>query len=177
MKAFYTILLLIVSNIFMTFAWYGHLKLQEMKVISNWPLYAVGRVFLSGAGQPHRVRRERRPLLADAAQGYSGGHHADDFHPLHHRLFQGRGAALEPLRRLRLPGTGRLLRVLQVTKETWRIIISVPCLQKSDAFCSASHSFVEQKASLSFYAKISVMSIPLLRSVSFPPSCTSGSFL
>ena len=41
MKAVYTILLLIVSNIFMTFAWYGHLKLQEMKVISNWPLYAV----------------------------------------------------------------------------------------------------------------------------------------
>ena len=41
MKAFYTILLLIVSNIFMTFAWYGHLKLQEMKIISNWPLYAV----------------------------------------------------------------------------------------------------------------------------------------
>jgi len=25
----------------MTFAWYGHLKLQETKVISNWPLYAV----------------------------------------------------------------------------------------------------------------------------------------
>ena len=41
MKALYTILLRIVSNIFMTFAWYGHLKLQEMKVISNWPLYAV----------------------------------------------------------------------------------------------------------------------------------------
>ena len=41
MKAFYTILLLIVSNIFMTFAWYGHLKLQETKVISSWPLYAV----------------------------------------------------------------------------------------------------------------------------------------
>jgi hypothetical protein len=30
-----------VSNVFMTFAWYGHLKLQEMKVITNWPLYAV----------------------------------------------------------------------------------------------------------------------------------------
>ncbi len=41
MKGFYTILLLIVSNIFMTFAWYGHLKLQEMKVITNWPLYTV----------------------------------------------------------------------------------------------------------------------------------------
>lgn len=41
MKGVYTIMLLIVSNIFMTFAWYGHLKLQEMKLISNWPLFAV----------------------------------------------------------------------------------------------------------------------------------------
>lgn len=41
MKGIYTILFLIVSNIFMTFAWYGHLKLQEQKVISNWPIYAV----------------------------------------------------------------------------------------------------------------------------------------
>ena len=41
MKIFYTILLLIVSNIFMTFAWYGHLKLQQMKLISSWPLYMV----------------------------------------------------------------------------------------------------------------------------------------
>lgn len=42
MNAFYTILLLICSNIFMTFAWYGHLKLQQMKVLSdNTPLYVV----------------------------------------------------------------------------------------------------------------------------------------
>ncbi|MCD7978086.1 MAG: DMT family protein [Tannerellaceae bacterium] len=41
MKAFTTIGLLVFSNIFMTFAWYGHLKLQETKVISNWPLYLV----------------------------------------------------------------------------------------------------------------------------------------
>lgn len=45
MKALYTILLLVVSNVFMTFAWYGHLKLQEMKVVSNWPLAAI--IFLS----------------------------------------------------------------------------------------------------------------------------------
>ena len=32
MKAILTVLLLITSNIFMTFAWYGHLKLQEMKI-------------------------------------------------------------------------------------------------------------------------------------------------
>ena len=41
MKGLYTVLLLIVSNIFMTFAWYGHLKLQEMKISTNWPLYAM----------------------------------------------------------------------------------------------------------------------------------------
>lgn len=32
MKALYTILLLILSNIFMTIAWYGHLKFNEI----NW---------------------------------------------------------------------------------------------------------------------------------------------
>lgn len=41
MRTIWTILLLITSNIFMTFAWYGHLKLQEMKISSNWPLIAV----------------------------------------------------------------------------------------------------------------------------------------
>lgn len=41
MTGFYTVLLLVVSNIFMTFAWYGHLKLQEMKLIDNWPLIGI----------------------------------------------------------------------------------------------------------------------------------------
>ena len=41
MQGFYTILLLICSNIFMTFAWYGHLKLQETGISRNWPLIAV----------------------------------------------------------------------------------------------------------------------------------------
>lgn len=36
-----TIGLLVVSNAFMTFAWYGHLKLQDAGVTSNWPLYGV----------------------------------------------------------------------------------------------------------------------------------------
>ena len=36
-----TILLLVISNIFMTFAWYGHLKLQQMGISNNWPLYGV----------------------------------------------------------------------------------------------------------------------------------------
>ena len=42
MSGWITIALLVVANIFMTFAWYGHLKLQEAKIItSNTPLYIV----------------------------------------------------------------------------------------------------------------------------------------
>ncbi len=41
MKTILTILLLVASNVFMTFAWYGHLKLQEMKISSGWPLIMV----------------------------------------------------------------------------------------------------------------------------------------
>lgn len=40
-KGILTILLLICSNIFMTFAWYGNLKLQQMKLITDWPLIAI----------------------------------------------------------------------------------------------------------------------------------------
>ena len=41
MKAILTVILLVTSNIFMTFAWYGHLKLQEMKISTGWPLILV----------------------------------------------------------------------------------------------------------------------------------------
>jgi hypothetical protein len=42
MNAWLTILLLVISNVFMTFAWYGHLKLQQMKVFtSDTPLFVV----------------------------------------------------------------------------------------------------------------------------------------
>ena len=41
MKALFTIILLVLSNIFMTFAWSGHLKLPEMKVSTSWPLILV----------------------------------------------------------------------------------------------------------------------------------------
>ena len=36
-----TILLLVCSNVFMTFAWYGNLKLQEMKISTDWPLIVI----------------------------------------------------------------------------------------------------------------------------------------
>jgi len=41
MKAFLTILLLICSNVLMTFAWYGNLKLKEMRPSQDWPLYVI----------------------------------------------------------------------------------------------------------------------------------------
>ncbi len=41
MKAFYTILLLLFSNTFMTFAWYGHLKFKEMKWAEGLGLFGV----------------------------------------------------------------------------------------------------------------------------------------
>ncbi len=41
MKALYTIILLVLSNTFMTFAWYGHLKFKEMSWGKNLGLVAI----------------------------------------------------------------------------------------------------------------------------------------
>lgn len=41
MQGLWTVILLVISNIFMTFAWYGHLKLQEMNITTSWPLIAI----------------------------------------------------------------------------------------------------------------------------------------
>lgn len=45
MRTFYTILLLLLSNAFMTFAWYGHLKFKEMSWGKNLGLIAI--IFIS----------------------------------------------------------------------------------------------------------------------------------
>ena len=41
MQGLWTILLLIVSNVFMTLAWYGNLKLEEMNINTGWPLILI----------------------------------------------------------------------------------------------------------------------------------------
>lgn len=41
MKGVYTIILLTLSNTFMTFAWYGHLKFKDMKWSENLPLLSI----------------------------------------------------------------------------------------------------------------------------------------
>lgn len=45
MRAFYTIILLTLSNAFMTFAWYGHLKFKDMQWSQNLGLLAI--IFIS----------------------------------------------------------------------------------------------------------------------------------
>jgi len=40
-QGIYSILLLVVSNVFMTLAWYGHLKMKEFSWFSTLPLIAV----------------------------------------------------------------------------------------------------------------------------------------
>jgi uncharacterized protein len=41
MKSALTIVLLVLSNTFMTFAWYGHLKFKDMKWSENLPLISI----------------------------------------------------------------------------------------------------------------------------------------
>ncbi len=41
MKGFYTIALLLLSNTFMTLAWYGHLKFKEIPKLANLGLVAI----------------------------------------------------------------------------------------------------------------------------------------
>ncbi len=41
MRGFLTVIMLVCSNVFMTFAWYGNLKLQEMKISTDWPLILI----------------------------------------------------------------------------------------------------------------------------------------
>ena len=54
----HTILLLTVSNIFMTFAWYGHLKYKEsplwIAILASWGIAFCGVLF-PGAGEPDRA--------------------------------------------------------------------------------------------------------------------------
>ena len=41
MKALYTIGLLVIANVFMTAAWYTHIKMQQAGLIKHWPLFLV----------------------------------------------------------------------------------------------------------------------------------------
>ena len=79
MSGFYTIILLILSNIFMTLAWYGHLKLQQTGTSSHWPLIGVivfswMIAFFEYCCQvpANRIGFVRRTVLTRTAEGCAG---------------------------------------------------------------------------------------------------------
>lgn len=96
MKGFYTILLLIVSNVFMTFAWYGHLKMkQEYSWFAALPLIGViafswaiafFELFLSDTGQSHRLYRQWRPVFVDATESHPRGDNTCYFYSVYYNL-------------------------------------------------------------------------------------------
>lgn len=123
MKAFLTVLLLVTSNIFMTFAWYGHLKLQEMKISTGWPVFLVIlfswgasllRILRTGAGKPHRLLRQRRSVQHHAAESDSGSCFPDGLHDHRDVPFQGPAAPVEPPGSVRLPDIGCIFRLSEV---------------------------------------------------------------
>lgn len=96
MKGLYTILLLIVSNVFMTFAWYGHLKLQDMKnyyklaALCHHFVFVEHRscgIFLPGSGQPYWVYRQWRSFFIDTVEDNSGGDYSYYFHCIYYCPF------------------------------------------------------------------------------------------
>lgn len=72
------------------------------------------RVLFPGSGQPHRFGPVRRAVLHLGAQGHPGSRFAHGLHALRPPLHALRLPPLEPPRRLRLPGAGRLLHLPEV---------------------------------------------------------------
>ena len=87
MKGFYTILLLIVSNVFMTFAWYGHLKMkQEYSWFAALPL--IGVITFSWViaffEYSCQIPANRIGFLADAVESDSRGDYFDYIYCFYH---------------------------------------------------------------------------------------------
>src|ERR1700674_774715 len=84
-----TILLLFFSNIFMTFAWYGHLKIRSRLAAVEGDPDLVGdrarRILPGGAGQSLRLRR----VLGVPAQDHSRGGHAHRLHRIRDGVSEG----------------------------------------------------------------------------------------
>jgi hypothetical protein len=89
-----TFFFLLASNVFMTAAWYGHLRFKGVAlwkvVLVSWGI-AFFEYCLQVPGQSLGVR----PIQRLPAQAHPGGHHADRLRGLLGDV-AGRGAALEP---------------------------------------------------------------------------------
>lgn len=123
MKAFYTVSLLIISNFFMTLAWYGHLKMQGSKQFGNPPplrscpsklVYRSSGVFIPSTSQSRWVQREWRTVYTYATKGYSGSHFSSCLHLNSHIYVQRREPTMEPHSCFRMSDTCCILRFLKV---------------------------------------------------------------
>ena len=109
-----TVGLLIVSNVLMTLAWYGHLKLQQTGVSTHWPLVLVILLSWGIAFFEYCVMVPANRIgFSAAAQSHSGSTHAAGVHPVCSDVFQGRASALEPLRVVPVAAWSGVFRVLK----------------------------------------------------------------
>lgn len=125
MSAWITIALLVISNIFMTFAWYGHLKLQDAKIItSNTPLYVVILISWGIALFEYICQVPANRFGFHGNGGHfslmqlkvnSGGDNACGIYCIYRGVLPRRDLALESLRSLCLPHHCRLPRLHGIT--------------------------------------------------------------
>ena len=105
----YSVVLLIFSNIFMTLAWYGHLKMsEEFSWFKALPLLGVIAFSWSIAFFEYCLQ-------------VPANRHADRLYDILNACLQ-TGAEVEPSGRLCLPHTGGVLRFQEVSgKDTYRV--------------------------------------------------------
>ena len=100
-KGLISILLLVVSNVFMTFAWYGNLKLEQMNVTKDWPLILIILLSWGIALLEYLVMIPAKRLGSPVTGG-------DRLHSHRRHSLQRRADTLEPHRQLCLHHPGCL---------------------------------------------------------------------
>ena len=97
MNGWLTVGLLVVSNIFMTFAWYGQLKLQQMKVITSatplitvillsWGIALFEYCFMVPANR-YGFHENGGAFSLLQLKSDTGGNLSDDIYSIHHTVF------------------------------------------------------------------------------------------
>ena len=96
MRGLKTIIFLIISNTFMTFAWYGHLKFKDFEWGKNLGLFTViliswGLAFFEYLFQVPANRggfkRGWRPILFSSVKNDTGGHYFNRIYAVYSYIF------------------------------------------------------------------------------------------
>ena len=117
MKPYLTIGMLVISNIFMTFAWYGQLHLrgqrwfdtlpQLLVIVFCWSIAFFEYIFLVPANRIG-FQGNGMALHAFPIENYSGGGFSHRVHRIRPDFFQNRDVPLEPSDGFRVHGDGGL---------------------------------------------------------------------